>query len=255
MRHRGPAVLSALGLFVVFLVTSLGAVSDVTFIGIGFVSGTAFDKSGLDGQNICQFIEPPSNATPDCIDQATFGGFGSALAYTGFDSVFLGAADRGPFDGRTDVPYQDRVHYLHLALNMSAPAPNINVPNITTTLLDTIFLKGAANQDLVGSSSDFNQRFDPEGAAVGGDGSFYISDEYGPAILQFNRQGHLIRTIPIPSKFKIANPSGDVYPLGDGTTSFELDASLNTSGRQANRGMEGLAISPDGRYLFGLMQN
>src|SRR6185436_753846 len=29
----------------------------------------------------------------------------------------------------------------------------------------------------------------------------------------------------------------------------------NTSGRQANRGMEGLAISPDGSTLFGIMQN
>ena len=209
--------------------------------------GTALDKSGLDGQPICQF-DPPDN----CIDQAVLGGFGSALAYTGLDSVFLAAPDRGPFDGRTDVPYRDRVHYMHLRVNASAP-PNINLPNITTTLLDTIFLKGTANLDLVGSSSDFDARFDPEGAAVGGDGSFYISDEYGPAILQFNRQGHLIRRIPVPSKFLIANPSGDVY--SDGTTSFELDPSLNTSGRQANRGMEGLAISPDGRYLFGLMQN
>ena len=29
----------------------------------------------------------------------------------------------------------------------------------------------------------------------------------------------------------------------------------NTSGRQANRGMEGLAISPDGNTLIGIMQN
>jgi hypothetical protein len=29
----------------------------------------------------------------------------------------------------------------------------------------------------------------------------------------------------------------------------------NTSGRQANRGMEGLAISSDGRFLYGIMQN
>src|SRR5262245_61280566 len=120
MRHRGP-ILSALGLVVLVLVGSLGAASPgVTFIGIGFGDGTAVDKSGLDGQQICQFIEPPSNATPDCIDQATFGGFGSALAYTGFNGVFLAAPDRGPFDGRTDVPYRDRAHYLHLAVNTSA---------------------------------------------------------------------------------------------------------------------------------------
>jgi hypothetical protein len=179
------------------------------------------------------------------------GGFGSALAYTGFDSVFVAAPDRGPFDGRTDVPYRDRVHYVHLRVNTSAP-PNINLPNITTTLLDTVFLKGTANLDLVGSSSDFEARFDPEGIAVSGSGSFFISDEYGPAILEFNRQGHLLRRIAVPEKFLIANPTAAVYSDG---TSFELDPTQNTSGRQANRGMEGLAISPDGRYLFGLMQN
>lgn len=247
MKHRGPAVLSALGLLVLVLVASLGAANGVTFIGVGLVPGTALDKSGLDGRPICQF-DPPGN----CIDQATLGGFGSALAYTGFDGVFVAAPDRGPFDGRTDVPYRDRAHYLRLAVNTSAP-PNINLPNITTTLLDTVFLKEHGNQDLVGSSADFDLRFDPEGIAVSGNGSFFISDEYGPAILEFNRQGHLLRRIKVPEKFLIANPSSDVY--SDGTTSFELDPSLNGSGRQANRGMEGLAISPDGRYLFGLMQN
>jgi hypothetical protein len=43
----------------------------------------------------------------------------------------------------------------------------------------------------------------------------------------------------------IANPSAD--------PNAELLG--NTLGRQANRGMEGLAISPDGRTLFGIMQN
>jgi hypothetical protein len=61
-----------------------------------------------------------------------------------------------------------------------------------------------------------------------------------------------VRRIKVPAKFAIANPTGQVYSDG---TSFELDPSQNTSGRQANRGMEGLTISPDGRYLFGLMQN
>jgi hypothetical protein len=36
---------------------------------------------------------------------------------------------------------------------------------------------------------------------------------------------------------------------------MEIYPAFNTSGRQANRGMEGLAITPDGRYLVGIMQN
>ena len=137
---------------------------------------------------------------------------------------------------------------------MSAPAPNINTPNIQTTLLDTVFLKGKHNQDLVGSVFDFDARFDPEGAVFSQRGTFFVSDEYGPDILEFTLWGRLVRRIKVPAKFLIANPSSAVYPF-DGTTSFELDPSQNASGRQANRGMEGLTISPDGRYLFGLMQN
>ena len=49
----------------------------------------------------------------------------------------------------------------------------------------------------------------------------------------------------MPATFAIANPSAD--------PNRELPG--NSSGRQANRGMEGLAISPDGNTLFGMMQN
>src|SRR5262249_39268477 len=40
-------------------------------------------------------------------------------------------------------------------------------------------------------------------------------------------------------------------PSADGT----VELRSNISGRQSNRGMEGLAISPDGRRLYGLMQS
>jgi len=80
---------------------------------------------------------------------------------------------------------------------------------------------------------------------VGLDGTFFISDEYGPYVFEFNRQGHLIRRLEVPPKFFISNPSSD--------PNTELLG--NIVGRQANRGMEGLAISPDGTTLFGIMQN
>lgn len=96
------------------------------------------------------------------------------------------------------------------------------------------------------ASSEFaTLRLDPEGIRVGPEGTFYISDEYGPYVFEFNRQGHLIRRNNIPSKFAMANPSAD--------PNAELLG--NSSWRQANRGMEGLAISPHGRFLFGMMQN
>jgi hypothetical protein len=241
MRHRWLAACLILSVPVSFLITVNAANPGVTLLGVGFVPGTALDTSGLAGQPICQ-VDAPLN----CIDQATLGGFGSAVAYSGFNNVFLTVADRGPFDGRTDVPYRDRFHFMRIKTSVSAA-----FPNITTTLLDTRFLR-AGRRDFVGDSSAFDMRFDPEGVSVGLLGTFYVSDEYGPYINEFLPTGHLLRRIRVPEKFFITNPSGDVDADGN---SLELYPSFNISGRQANRGMEGLAITPNGRYLFGIMQN
>jgi hypothetical protein len=129
---------------------------------------------------------------------------------------------------------------LHITTYLDA-----SFPNIQTRLLDTRLLKDQGGESFVGAAGSFANRLDPEGIRVSPEGTFYVSDEYGPYIFEFNRQGHLIRRITIPSKFAIANPSSD-------PNDELLD---NTAGRQANRGMEGLAISPDGRTLFGIMQN
>ena len=246
MRHRWLAPVSALVLIVPFVASLTAADPGVTLIGFGLVPGDSLDKSGLAGQQICRVDDPT-----DCIDRATLGGFGSALTYTGFDHVFLSVPDRGPFDGRTDVPYLDRFHFMHLTIaGSSFDYPT--APNVQMRLLDTRFLKANGNQNFVGDSSQFALRFDPEGVSLSRDGNFFVSDEYGPAINEFNRQGHLVRRIPVPGKFLIANPSADVDSAGN---SLELYPTFNISGRQANRGMEGLAITPDGRYLVGIMQN
>src|SRR4030095_16706027 len=141
MTHGVRAIAAAFLLVLSTAVTAWAADPGVTLIGTGFIPGNALDRSGLDGRRICQ----RDNAST-CIDQATLGGLGSALAYTGHDNVFLTAPDRGPFDGRTfPDPYRDRIHFLYMAVDTSSP-----FPNITTKLLDTRFLKGQGNQDFVG---------------------------------------------------------------------------------------------------------
>src|SRR5215470_14500607 len=107
----------------------------VTLIGKGFVNGAALDLSGLTG-NICQAGVPTN-----CVPKAIFGGFGSDITYTGHDDVFIAAPDRGPFDGVTDVPYLNRVHFLHIVTDPAAPFPNISL-----TLLDTRMLKNEAGK-------------------------------------------------------------------------------------------------------------
>jgi hypothetical protein len=73
----------------------------------------------------------------------------------------------------------------------------------------------------------------------------FISDEYGPYVYQFSRvKGNRIRTFALPGNLAVNLLS----PVGQ----TEIDH--NTVGRVANKGMEGLAITPDGNMLVGIMQ-
>jgi hypothetical protein len=111
-------------LLVPFSTMFAAAPPGIELVAIGYMPGNVLDKSGLTGV-ICQ----AGNAA-NCVPKAIFGGFGSDLTYTGHDNVFIAAPDRGPFDGLTDVPFLDRVHFLHITTNLTTK-------QISTVLLDT----------------------------------------------------------------------------------------------------------------------
>lgn len=79
---------------------------------------------------------------------------------------------------------------------------------------------------------------DPEGLVAMPDGSFWISDEYGPHLVHFSAQGVELERMS---------------PVGVNTSGRKLPAVL--ARRRANRGMEGLTITPDGKTLVGMMQS
>jgi hypothetical protein len=241
MTRATRACAAALAMFAVFAQPAFAATPGITLVGKGTVDGSALDKSRLAG-NICQAGNPAN-----CVPKAILGGFGSDLAYTGHDNVFVSAPDRGPFDGLTDVPYVDRFHFFYISTDVSAPFPNVR-----TVLLDTRFFKNESGQQFVGAAGAFvtgsdaaTLRLDPEGVRVGPNGTFFVSDEYGPYLFEFDRQGNILRRVSLPSRLAIVNPSADA----------NAELLGNSSGRQANRGMEGLAISPDGTTLYGIMQS
>jgi hypothetical protein len=232
---------AAWALIALTISTAWAAPPGITMIGRGSIPGNALDKSGLKG-NICQAANSAS-----CIPKATLGGLGSAITYSGHDDVFVAAPDRGPFDGLTDTPYLNRVHLLQIKTRVGAP-----FPNISTTLLATRLLKNEFGQTLVGATGALNVnnprltlRFDPEGIRIGLLGTLLISDEYGPYVFEFAPNGRLLRRLDVPAKFAIDLPNADA----------NRELLDNLSGRQANRGMEGLAITPNDRFLFGQMQN
>ena len=71
-----------------------------------------------------------------------------------------------------------------------------------------------------------------------------LSDEYGPRVDLFDLAGKRVKKLKIPGKFEIDAPSGDAI----------AEAHDNTQGRQTNGGFEGLAISPDGKSLYAILQ-
>jgi hypothetical protein len=110
------------------------------------------------------------------------------------------------------------------------------------------YFTGRSDNFAPGQNSGFagNARLDPESIRVSGDGrSVFVSDEYGPYVYQFDRAtGQRIKSFTLPSNLYVATPN----PVG------ATETATNSSGRTDNKGMEGLALTPDGKTLVGIMQ-
>ncbi len=216
------------------------AIAQIQLLGTGEIPGNALDNSGLTG-----LLE--DGVTP----RNQVGGLGSAIAYSGFGDFYYATPDRGPADGATTYP--DRVYLLRIPVRRSIVNPAQHV--VSPRVWDVRLLRTEKGRRLIGSVAAFDPtnspmslRFDPEGVRATGCGrNIIVSDEYGPFLYEFGPDGKRRRTVGIPNKFLIDLPSPTV------STTPEL--TLNAFGRQANRGMEGLAISPDGSKLYGILQS
>jgi len=76
---------------------------------------------------------------------------------------------------------------------------------------------------------------DSEGLVALKDGTFWISDEYGPWLVHVDAKGKMLERV--------------------GPFAGEKSLPKVLAKRRANRGMESLTVTPDGKYLVGLMQN
>lgn len=232
----------------------------VSLLGIGQLNG--YDLSGQTG-----ILEDGSPAN-------VLGGLGSAIAWAGGDT-FLLTPDRGPNASTWNAAVDNTTSWIPrfqtVDLNLSTTSfsagsiATLNPTLTATTLLSsTTPLNYGSAPSLASNGVDYftgrsdafgsgatnnpnNARLDLEGIRVASDGkSVYISDEYGPYIYRFDRAtGQRTGVITLPEKFVAATPAA--------TESTEIAA--NTSGRVTNKGMEGLAITPDGKTLVGIMQS
>lgn len=263
---------SLLVLSIALLTTAATAQINVLAIGAleGSSAGSYTDLSGL-------------NYTLENGVQANLlGGLGSGIAWASGNTI-LALPDRGPnavsFDPLIDdtVSYINRFHTISLNLqpNTGGGLPFLLTPTLkkTTLLFSPLPLAYGTGDGLgvgsgipslntgfknyfTGRSDNFDPsqnsgdaadaRFDTESIRVSNDlKRIYISDEYGPYIYEFDRASGLrLRSFALPGHLFVPTPA----PVGAD------EIANNTIGRTANKGMEGLAITPDGKTLVGIMQ-
>ncbi|KAK4448727.1 esterase-like activity of phytase-domain-containing protein [Podospora aff. communis PSN243] len=221
---------------------------------------------------------------------------GSAMAVKGWKKV--GKRYRGTMFGLPDRGFntqgtQNTIPRVHIFDITFTPAPDASLarpsgPNLEFTYVRTILLSGPDGKPMTGLDPDFtgglaypgfpsmpvatypgdgfggpgpgDKRLvlDAEGLVVEDDGSFWISDEYGPFVFKFNPRGKMVAAI---------RPPDALIPIRGNQTSFNSNTAPiydreripkpadPDHGRQNNQGFEGLTISPDGKTLWVMLQS
>ncbi|MCU0649253.1 MAG: esterase-like activity of phytase family protein [Gemmatimonadaceae bacterium] len=182
------------------------------------------------------------------------GGYGSALATDPRDpSIFYVMTDRGPnvttgvsnqllFPLPTFGPVIGRFQLVGDSLRRLSTIEMRTATGARISGLPNPVGAGATGETAVGVGGTplgtDPDGLDAEGLVVATDGTFWVSDEYGPHIVHLDATGRTIERI---------------NPFGNGAGGRRLPRVLAL--RRPNRGMEGLTITPDGRTLVGMMQS
>ncbi|GAB0104234.1 hypothetical protein JMUB6875_32080 [Nocardia sp. JMUB6875] len=191
--------------------------------------------------------------TTDIAPLGDFGGvpvqasaYGSAFTpVPGSHDEFYGLTDRGPnVDGKaknekiSPVPgFTPQIAKFKLVGNKAVVESTIPLKNPAgqpfNGLVDTSASTGETMRDLNGNVlPPTDHGIDSEGLVALPDGSFWVSDEYGPFLVHFDAKGsELERLAPgrgLPKELSFRTP---------------------------NQGMEGLTVTPDGNTLVGVIQS
>nr|XP_023908600.1 uncharacterized secreted protein ARB_04696-like [Quercus suber]POF15537.1 putative secreted protein [Quercus suber] len=245
--------------------------------GYGFIPNNATDKTGDTLGGFGSSI---------AIDRNSWIKNGSS-----YQGILYALPDRG-WNTEGTLNYQSRVHKIQITFtpNETATVSNPSGPNLQLTYLDSVLLTDPSGTPTSGLDADVHGPYlnftgipfdipsahysgdgfggsgsggnrvvvDSEGIVLGQNGSFWISDEYGPYIYHFAADGTMIGAI---------RPPDAIIPLRNNSESFSADSpprydpSLapspadNPTGRDNNQGFEGLTTNPAGTRLYVLLQS
>jgi hypothetical protein len=199
----------------------------------------------------------------------------TGAGYSG--TIFL-LPDRG-YNVSGTIDYRARLNKLSIVFTPVSDTAALPAAErqrtVVATLADTILLTDADGQPLSGldpveggvrpAASGFppmpqaaNGRvaIDSEGLVRNRDGSFFVSDEYGPYIYRFSPQGRMLAAIRPPEAFIPRRNGRDNFSSNNPGPGASAPVPANPeTGRQNNQGFEGLTLTPDGKYLVAILQS
>ena len=241
---------------------TVGGLVNKGLVGVGRIPAGQRDKFG----------ETFGSGSGMAID--TSGWTHDAAGYKG--SLWL-LPDRGyNVAGTTD--YRPRLNTIGIELSPvapgAAPAAGQEQTGVKATLADSLLLTDDKGADATGldplsdvrpaagdmpmlpAATNGKLALDNEAIVRLPDGSMFISDEYGPNIYRFSAGGRLMSaTQPpaalVPMRKGAANFSSD----NPGPGAADPDPKDPDTGRQNNQGLEGMAMTPDGKFLIAVLQS
>ncbi|MER8571696.1 esterase-like activity of phytase family protein [Mesorhizobium sp. M1338] len=240
---------------------TIGGLVNKGLVGVGRIPAALRDKFG----------ETFGSGSGMSIDTASW--THDASGYKG--SLWL-LPDRGyNVVGTTD--YRPRLNTIGIEFTPvtpgAAPAAGQEQTGITATLIETMLLTDDKGADATGldplngvraASGDMpilpeangKLALDNEAIARLPDGTMFISDEYGPNIYRFSADGHLLSaTQPPAALVPMRRGAPNFASDNPGPGAAEPDPKDPDSGRQNNQGLEGMAMTPDGKFLIAVLQS
>jgi uncharacterized protein YhjY with autotransporter beta-barrel domain len=181
---------------------------------------------------------------PNGVGQVTFSDYAARVNTFGMAfTPYTGAADLPPVVGsQNQLALTQTGGFLFRDFNGNVTTgfdPVVGAASVITQ--NGIQLPGINTGPAAGKIS-----MDAEGIRFLRDKSFYVSDEYGSNVYYFDRSGRLQGVIRPPAALIPRDAAGNI----------SYSSTTNpVTGRRPNQGLEGLAVTPDGRKLVTLAQS
>lgn len=241
-------VRSVLFLAVCLLVCAERAAAQPTFVNGIVINGGVLDATREPGANGGRF------------------GFFSDLYYDPVRGEWWALSDRGPGGGT--ITYDTRLQRISVDVHpITGGIGNFRIEEtikftdphgLLYPFTGTPSLDGLNPLALTGNAGLLGNSFDPEGLVVDPrTGHFLVADEYGPSLYEFDRKGRLVRAFETPANLipKAGSLVNYIAPRDSCSATLVPPFCGLTAGRQDNRGFEGLAITPDGKRLYAVLQD